>query len=185
MLEFLLYDLFREFKEWINLIAQQPWRNSWLLRKPEPMPDLMRLSNNNGKGFTLIEVMVAVAILALSFTSLMSALGHSSKQHIQLRDRFWAQNIAWNQAVNIHLEAQVRLAGKDSGQIAMFNTTWQWQVDVHEASPDLYRIDVDAGMSAGTNTKTSSVPVRITTFVRAPGSTTFVRAPGSTTLRMP
>ena len=153
------------------MTVQQLWRNSLPFGKPKPMPGLIRLSSNGDKGFTLIEVMVAVAILALSFTSLMSALDYSSKQHIQLRDRFWAQNVAWNQAVNIHLEAQVRLAGKNSGQTAMLHTTWQWQVDVHEASPDLYRIDVDAGMDAGT--KDRSVPVRITTFVRAPGNTTL------------
>lgn len=117
------------------------------------------------QGFTLIEVMVAMMILAIGFAGLMHALGYFSHRHVQLRDRFWTQNIAWNHAVNIHLEAKKSLAGNDSGQMDMLNTTWNWRVRVYEVSPELYRVDVDAGTLSSRNYTT-----RITTFVGAPGN---------------
>lgn len=116
------------------------------------------------RGFTLIEVIVAVAVIAVSFTALLLTLTSFSKQHIDLRNRFWTQNIAWNRAVNIQLEAKHTLVGRDSGEVDMLQVKWRWRVDVKETSPDLYRIDVDAG-----ELNAEGYITRLVTFVSAPG----------------
>ena len=88
-------------------------------------------------------------------------------RHIGLRDRFWSQNIAWNEAVNIHIEARTKLAGRDSGQVDMLQTSWRWQVEVNELGSGLYRIDLDAGELSAKGYIT-----RLTTFVAAPAIST-------------
>ena len=116
------------------------------------------------QGFTLIEVIIAMAIVALSFAALLTALQSFSQQHIGLRNRIWSQSVAWNKAVNIHIEARTKLAGRESGKSDMLQTAWRWQVEVNKMNDGLYRVDVDAGELNARNYVT-----RLTTLVSSPG----------------
>lgn len=56
---------------------------------------------NLSKGFTLIEVMVALAIFAIAMSALMSAMNSSSRNLSSLQNRTMAQWLATNHLVGV------------------------------------------------------------------------------------
>ena len=82
-------------------------------------------------GFTLIEVLVALMIVALGMGAVLSALSSSAFNVSALRDKTLAQWIALNQIADTRLSLQVPASGTTQGDIRNFgNGDWHWQQDV-------------------------------------------------------
>ncbi len=96
-------------------------------------------------GFTLVEVLVALAIVALGSAAVMTALGTGSQSTSRLRDRSYAEWVALNRLAEIRISREWPLAKSESGEEAMAGRRWQWRQTI-EASDikGLWRIRVDA-----------------------------------------
>jgi general secretion pathway protein I len=82
-------------------------------------------------GFTLIEVLVALMIVALGMGAVLSALSSSAFNVSALRDKTLAQWIALNRIADTRLSLQVPANGTTQGDIKNFgNGDWHWQQDV-------------------------------------------------------
>lgn len=94
-------------------------------------------------GFTLIEVLVALAIVALGMAALMSALGSSADSAAYQRDKTLAEWVALNRLEEVRLAFQRPTKGKSDGEVEMATLKWHWHQEVVETEvKGILRIDV-------------------------------------------
>lgn len=95
------------------------------------------------RGFTLIEVLVALTIVAVGMAAVMGALTSSASTTSYLRDKTFAQWVALNQIANLRLSGQQPPTGKSDGDTDFAGRTWHWQQEVVTTElPGVERIDV-------------------------------------------
>lgn len=101
------------------------------------------MSTRARQGFTLLEVLIALMILAIATMGLMSATGQALRQHDGLERRIFAAWIAEN-AIN---ELRARRAWGDSGtareQVSMAGRRWTTLTTISPtANPLLRKVEV-------------------------------------------
>ena len=95
------------------------------------------------RGFTLLEVLVALAVLALGMTAVIGAAGSSTRRGSDLRDRTFADWVAMNELTSLRLAKTVPASGSLNGDADMAGQKWHWTATISgTADPDLLRIDV-------------------------------------------
>jgi general secretion pathway protein I len=95
------------------------------------------------RGFTLIEVLVALAIVVVGMAAVMGALTSSASTAAYLRDKTFAQWVALNQIANLRLSGQQPPTGKSDGNTDFAGRTWHWHQEVVTTElPGVERIDV-------------------------------------------
>jgi len=117
-------------------------------------------------GFTLIEVMVALSIVALSLTAVTASISQMINAAESMRNRTYASWIAQNRITELRLAADVPEVGSSNGEVQYANTDWSWRAVVAETGvDDLFRIDVSVSL-AGSEDNIRTV----TGFVGLPGA---------------
>ena len=97
------------------------------------------------RGFTLIEVLVALAIVAMSVGALLGTLTSAASNISYLRDKTLAEWVALNRLAEIRTAQLMPDKGKRSGNAVMGGMRWQWEQEVVELPiKGLFRIDVRA-----------------------------------------
>lgn len=95
------------------------------------------------RGFTLIEVLVALVIVALGMSALLGTLGSAADTAAYLRDKTFAQWIGFNQLATLRLSGTVPSDGTTDGELDYAGRHWRWrQVITDLGFPGLFRIDV-------------------------------------------
>lgn len=95
------------------------------------------------RGFTLIEVLVALAIVALGMAALMTALGSSADSVSYQRDKTFAEWVALNRVEEVRLALQRPTKGKSEGEAEMAGRKWRWAQEVLETEvKGILRVDV-------------------------------------------
>jgi general secretion pathway protein I len=102
-------------------------------------------------GFTLIEVMVALAIVALSLPALLLTLDQQIDGTAYLRDRSLAQVVASNRLSELRLALRARpraLPGLIRGSEQMAGREWFWSVRTEATEvPDFSRVELQVRRS--------------------------------------
>lgn len=94
-------------------------------------------------GFTLLEVVVALAILAVALGALINASGKTATNLSHLRDKTIATWIADNRLAELYLAKLWPPTGTNTGPTEMADREWYWKVEVSATSdPDLRRVEV-------------------------------------------
>ena len=91
-----------------------------------------RLKRRNNSGFTLIEVMVALVIVAVAIGSLISASASFTSNTAHLRDRTFARWVAANRLAEMRAMREWPDLGKSEGEMEMARQTWYWRVMTEE-----------------------------------------------------
>jgi general secretion pathway protein I len=95
------------------------------------------------RGFTLIEVLVALAIVAIGMAALMSALTNSAGTTVFMRDKTLAEWVALNQVEAVRLSLQRPQKGESDGDAEMGGRKWKWHQEVMETEvKGMMRVDV-------------------------------------------
>lgn len=118
------------------------------------------------RGFTLIEVMVALSVFSLAaLAALQAASGHLTGLSA-LQDKTFAQYVASNRLAELSLEKQWPLEDKRSGQQEQAGVTWYWQQQVVETvTPNVVAVTVKVMKN-----EDGREHFRLTRYVRKPDS---------------
>ena len=94
-------------------------------------------------GFTLIEVLVALAIAALGLAAVLSVVTNAARDSNYLRDKTFATWIALNQLTTVRIGLTMPSVDKTDGDVDFANGKWKWQQTVTQTEvPGMRRIDV-------------------------------------------
>ncbi len=98
------------------------------------------------RGFTLIEVMVALAIIALALAGAGISMGQMAKNANSLRDRTYVSWIAQNKIAEMRLSGEIPEVDITSGEVEFAGSDWAWEAEVSETGVEnLLRVDVYVG----------------------------------------
>lgn len=87
-------------------------------------------------GFTLIEVIMAMAIVAIALVSLVEATGTYVKNTAYLKERLVASWVAQNVLNEAMLKQNSSAVGKKSGKEEMAGREWKWQIDTKKGTQE-------------------------------------------------
>ncbi len=122
-------------------------------------PDLSR-------GFTLLEVMVALAVLAIALAALIKGVSENSANAAYLRDKTLAHWVGMNVVAEQRLTGEWSDKGTKRGEEEMGNHTWYWSAAVSETfDEDVRRLDVEVRGSDG---RDASALVTLVAFLPRP-----------------
>lgn len=95
------------------------------------------------RGFTLIEVMIAMFVIALGVGALLATLTSSADAAAHLREKSLAQWVALNRVSEVRLGNGRPAAGTTRGTVDYAGRTWRWQQTVNDPGiAGILRLDV-------------------------------------------
>jgi len=101
------------------------------------------MKKDSTKGFTLIEVMVALAVITIGLAAVIKTVSSTTMNSIHLRDKTFAYWVAQNQLAEIELTDSTPGKGFTDGEEKMAGVTWYWTRKVEGTEdPDTSRIEV-------------------------------------------
>jgi general secretion pathway protein I len=84
----------------------------------------------SSRGFTLLEVLVALVIVAFGMGALMATLTSAADSVGHLRDKSFAAWIALNRISELRLASRAPSVGKTSGELEYAGARWRWNQEV-------------------------------------------------------
>lgn len=106
------------------------------------------MTRREAHGFTLVEVMVALAIVAFSLTAIAASMNQMIDAANTMRERTYASWIAQNKITEIRLENVIPEVSSTSGEVEYANTEWSWRAVISETGiENFYRIDVSISLA--------------------------------------
>ena len=95
------------------------------------------------RGFTLVEVMVALTIVAFSLTAIAASMNQMIDAANTMRERTYASWIAQNKIAEMRLSNVQPEVSTTTGDVTYANSEWTWRAVVSESGIDnFYRLDV-------------------------------------------
>ena len=102
----------------------------------------------NQTGFTLVEILVSLAILSIILGALVQSAGVATSNAGRLRDRTIAEWVATNRLAELRLSPSFPETGSKSGEEEMLGKPWYWKTIVQKVEDDdLRRVDVEVRSS--------------------------------------
>jgi general secretion pathway protein I len=96
------------------------------------------------RGFTLIEVLVALAIVAIGMAAVLETLTSSANTTMYLQDKTFAGWVALNRIETVRLSGTVPQSGTSNDNITYAGQSWEWQQKVTTTQiPGMVQIEVD------------------------------------------
>jgi general secretion pathway protein I len=97
----------------------------------------------DGRGFTLIEVLVALAIVAIGMLAVFKVLGDTAHNVAYLRDRSFASWIADNRLTEVRLSGEMPSVDETEGDLEFAGRRWLWVQKVANTQVEgLRRVDI-------------------------------------------
>lgn len=98
----------------------------------------------NSSGFSLIEVVVAVAVIAIGLAATIKTVSSVGKNTALLNERIIATWVAQNAMARFELGDDKKPEKENSGSEEMAGIEWFWDKEVFETEdPDILRIEIN------------------------------------------
>jgi len=87
-------------------------------------------STTFSRGFTLMEVLVSLAVLAIALSALIKSSVENTTNMGYLRDKTFAHWVAMNKATELNVNQTWVSPGRSNGKSEMANQQWHWTMIV-------------------------------------------------------
>ena len=115
------------------------------------------------EAFTLLEVMVALLVVAIGMSAVIEASGASTWQSSHMREKAIASWVAQNQIVLYRAKRTWNTASRKTGTVKMANTEWDYEMTIKATDdPSLRRLDIEVFLA---DDKKKRVKARMTGFI--------------------
>jgi len=144
-------------------------------RRPAPIPGM--------RGFTLVEVLVALVIVVIGLAALMVTVSSTARNSGYLRDKTLAQWMALNRLSEVRLGLTKPGQDTDKGQIWFANRTWHYDTRYFDTSIATMKRVVVRVYAGDSNTKGTALAESVGflgTSIAAPGGSNVDWTSGST-----
>ena len=99
----------------------------------------------NRRGFTLMEVLIALVIVTLAVSALLGTVTSSGSNVSYLKDKTIAEWVALNRLTEIRIAQQMPDKGRRTGNTDMAGMHWQWEEEVIELPvKGMFRVEIRA-----------------------------------------
>ena len=124
------------------------------------------------RAFTLIEVMVALLVVAIGMLGAITAVSQAAGNSGYMRDKTVAHWVALNKLTEVRLQKNAPKVDKTSDEVEMGGRKWKWTMNVTQTPVEtIRRIDVSVRPEgAPENTEMASVTGFFGTAVAPPGT---------------
>lgn len=100
-----------------------------------------------GRGFTLIEVMVALAVVAMALPAMLTLVMSQLDGTVAIREKTLAFWVAENELTRIRMQQRyftdMKLPDTDKGTVNMGSMQWYWEMTWEETTmEDFYRVEI-------------------------------------------
>ncbi len=96
------------------------------------------------RGFTLIEILVALVVLAVAMAAVISSMASQAGNAAHLKQKTLALIVAHNRLAEVQLERSWPQIGRSDGSVEMAGHEWKWISFVQETQDEyLRRIDIE------------------------------------------
>jgi general secretion pathway protein I len=139
---------------------------------------------HRSRGFTLVEVLVALVVVALGLTALMVAVNGTARTSGYLRDKTLAQWIALNRLSEVRLNATKFGQNTDAGELDFGSRKWHYDTryfDTNMASMKRVVVRVYLGDAKTKGNAVVQAVGFLSTVISAPGSVVTDWTTGITT----
>ncbi|MEM7304074.1 MAG: type II secretion system minor pseudopilin GspI [Pseudomonadota bacterium] len=111
------------------------------------------ITRKNNTGFSLIEVVVAVAVIAIGLAATIKTVSSVGRNTAMLNERIIATWVAQNAMANFELGNSGEYPEKDdSGSEEMAGIEWFWEKEVFETEdPDILRVEISVRKDRNTS----------------------------------
>lgn len=104
----------------------------------------MSVTNGNQQGFTLLEVLVALAILTIAMGALIKSGTEATGNAEYLRDKTLAHWVALNRINELQLARDWPATGESRGSVEMAGRDWRWEARISDTfDKDIRRLEVE------------------------------------------
>ncbi|MCK4586681.1 MAG: type II secretion system minor pseudopilin GspI [Gammaproteobacteria bacterium] len=124
-------------------------------------------SKGRSKGFTLLEVMVALAVIALALAAATSAVSGNIRNASGLQQRTYAHWVAMNKLTEMQLARQWPATKTTAGSSLMAKQEWYWSTKVTK-TPDGFDLIRKVDISVRLDEDDESSLITLTGFVGRP-----------------
>lgn len=98
---------------------------------------------SKARGFTLLEVLVATAIMAVALAAITRATTMGTSNIAHLRDKTFAHWVAMNHMAELQMSKDYPALGRKSGEEEMAGQTWYWTSETKKTpEQDMRRVEI-------------------------------------------
>lgn len=113
------------------------------MKRPADGPNRLAGQPRRAEGFTLVEMLVALAVFSLAALAMLNLLGQNLRTAAILEESVLASIIAENRAVEAVVATAAPKPGQQSGEEELGGRRWQWERAVIATDrPEIFRIDI-------------------------------------------
>lgn len=120
----------------------------------------------NARGFTLVEVLIALAVASLGLSAVLAMGTQSIDTSRSLRDRTLALYVGLNEIAELRLSGEFPDPGRSNGETEMADRLWRWEYVISETGVEsLRRIDIAVSLAE----RPEDVVRSVSGFIGEPG----------------
>lgn len=132
------------------------------------------------RGFTLIEVLVALVVVGLGMLAVIQTVSQTANTTSYMREKTIAHWIAMNQLTQARLQPSPPPIDKSSDEVEMAGRDWRWTMEVKQTPVEsIRRIEVRVRPSEAKETTSLAFVTGFYGAAVAPAGTTLVNWQGS------
>ncbi len=127
------------------------------------------MTSEKTRGFTLLEVLVALLLLSLALVALVRLAGLDARATAHLREGTIAQWVAANALAEARLRDTFPAVGRSSGETTMAGQRWRWTLEVSATEePLIRRMDVEVVVAESFRRQDDGIAARMSGFASRP-----------------